>query len=334
MIMSGDNAAQKSAGQKNAAQKPAAAAETGPGMGMHPVAERPKPILAGLKRVETKMEAKPTIEAKLPPPTEDPERAERIRDRARTFIMPVVAVFFLGLFWEIYSSRTGVTLPGPIKTVTESWKLIAHPWFDNGPNDKGLGWQLLSSLARVGMGYSLAAVFGVLLGIIIGKSAMAFKALDPIFQVLRTIPPLAWLPISLATFNQANPSAIFVIFITAIWPIIINTSVGIMRIPVEYENVAKVYQLRGARYFFKVMLPSAAPYIFTGLRIAIGMAWLAIVAAEMLTGGVGIGFFIWDSWNSSRMSDIIVSVFYVGMVGLALDRIVAKIASLFGTIGD
>ena len=298
--------------------------------------ERPKPMLAGLNKVETKMpmtpQAKPA--AILPPPSEDPERLERIRDRARTFIMPVVAIFFLCLFWEIYSSRDGVTLPGPIKTVTESWKLIAHPWFDNGPNDKGLGWQLLSSLQRVATGYSLAAVIGVLLGIIIGKSAMAFKALDPIFQVLRTIPPLAWLPISLATFNQANPSAVFVIFITAIWPIIINTSVGIMRIPADYENVARVYKLTGRRYFFKVMLPSAAPYIFTGLRIAIGMAWLAIVAAEMLTGGVGIGFFIWDSWNSSRMSDIIVSVFYVGMVGLLLDRIMAKIATLFGTQGD
>ncbi len=304
-------------------------------IGQHVISERPKPMLAGLNKMETNM-PKPLVKpaALLPTPSEDPERAARIRDRARTFIMPLVAIFFLCLFWEIYSSRDGVTLPGPIKTVTESWKLIAHPWFDNGPNDKGLGWQLLSSLQRVATGYSLAAVVGVLLGIIIGKSAMAFKALDPIFQVLRTIPPLAWLPISLATFNQANPSAIFVIFITAIWPIIINTSVGIMRIPADYENVARVYRLTGHRYFFKVMLPSAAPYIFTGLRISIGMAWLAIVAAEMLTGGVGIGFFIWDSWNSSRMSDIIVSVFYVGLVGLLLDRIMAKIATLFGTSGD
>jgi nitrate/nitrite transport system permease protein len=297
--------------------------------------ERPKPMLGGLNKVETRMpmhSAKPA--AQLPPPSEDPERAARIRETARTYIMPVVAIFFLALFWEIYSSRDGVTLPGPIKTITESWNLIAHPWFDNGPNDKGLGWQLLSSLKRVATGYSLAAFFGVLLGIIIGKSAMAFKAMDPIFQVLRTIPPLAWLPISLATFNQADPSAVFVIFITAIWPIIINTSVGIMRIPADYENVARVYRLTGHRYFFKVMLPSAAPYIFTGLRIAIGMAWLAIVAAEMLTGGVGIGFFIWDSWNSSRMSDIIVSVFYVGMTGLVLDRIVAKIAGMFGTKGE
>jgi nitrate/nitrite transport system permease protein len=302
--------------------------------GHHVVPERPKPMVDGLKTVETKMKPKTMPAAKLPPPSEDPERAALMRARAQSIIMPILAILFMGLFWEIYSSRDGVVLPGPIATIKGSWNLIAHPWFDNGPNDKGLGWQLLSSLARVGIGYSLAAVIGVLLGIIIGKSVMAFKALDPIFQVLRTIPPLAWLPISLATFNKADPSAIFVIFITAIWPIIINTSVGIMRIPADYENVARVYQLRGSRYFFKVMLPSAAPYIFTGLRIAIGMAWLAIVAAEMLTGGVGIGFFIWDSWNSSRMSDIIVSVVYVGMSGLTLDRIVAKIASLFGTKGE
>ena len=306
------------------------------GLGHQVIAERPKPMITNLKTVETKLTAsKPSRPAAtLPPPGEDAERAARLRDRARTFIMPLVALAFIGLFWEIYSSRDGVTLPGPLKTLHDSWNLIAHPWFDHGPNDKGLGWQLLSSLGRVAMGYSLAAVVGIFLGIVIGKSAMAFKAVDPIFQVLRTIPPLAWLPISLATFNQANPSAIFVIFITAIWPIIINTSVGIMRIPADYENVARVYQLRGSRYFFKVMLPSAAPYIFTGLRIAIGMAWLAIVAAEMLTGGVGIGFFIWDSWNSSRMSDIIVSVVYVGLIGLALDRIVAKIADLFGTKGE
>lgn len=269
----------------------------------------------------------------IPIGVEEAERSAQFQKRAQTFILPAMALFFIGLFWEIYSQWEGVILPGPIKTVTESWNLIAHPWFKNGPNDKGLGWQLLSSLQRVAMGYSLAAVVGILLGICLGKSAMAFKAVDPIFQVLRTIPPLAWLPISLAIFNQANPSAIFVIFITAVWPIIINTSVGIMRIPTEYENVAKVYQLNGMRYFYKVMLPSAAPYIFTGLRISIGMAWLAIVAAEMLTGGVGIGFFIWDSWNSSRISDIIVSVTYVGLTGLVLDRMVAKLAALCGTVG-
>lgn len=290
------------------------------------------PTVAEVKPVGKKPEIKP--EVNNTESENDPERDARIRRYAQTIILPIVALVFIGLFWEAYSNREGVTLPGPVKTVTESWLLIAQPFFDNGPNDKGLGWHLFNSLQRVGMGYSLAAILGVAIGIIIGTSVMAYRAFDPIFQVLRTIPPLAWLPISLATFNEANPSAIFVIFITAIWPIIINTSVGVMRIPVDYHNVARVYQVNGARFFFKILVPAAAPYIFTGLRIAIGMAWLAIVAAEMLTGGVGIGFFIWDSWNSSRMSDIVVSVVYVGLVGLLLDRIMAGIAYLVGTRND
>jgi nitrate/nitrite transport system permease protein len=269
-----------------------------------------------------------------PDEVSDPEKAARRRRAAQTVLMPLLALLVFGFLWEAYSMRASVTLPGPIQTVTESWNYIAHPFFDNGPNDKGLGWQLWASLQRVAQGYALAAVFGILFGILVGKSVLAHKALDPIFQVLRTIPPLAWLPLSLATFNQANPSAIFVIFITAVWPILINTSVGVMRIPVDYQNVARVYRVRGARYFFLVLIPAAAPYIFTGLRISIGMAWLAIVAAEMLTGGVGIGFFIWDSWNSSRMSDIVVSVVYVGLVGLLLDRVVAGLARLFGTKFD
>lgn len=263
--------------------------------------------------------------------TDNPEILKRRQERAQTIVLPILAILVLGYIWETYSHLQGVVLPGPIQTFKDSWYYIAHPFFDNGSNDKGLGWQLLSSLQRVALGYSLAAVLGIAIGIIIGKSSIIFKALDPIFQVLRTIPPLAWLPISLATFAEANPSAIFVIFITAIWPILINTAVGVMRIPSDYDNVAKVYQLRGMRYFFLVLLPAASPYIFTGLRISIGMAWLAIVAAEMLTGGVGIGFFIWDSWNSSRMSDIIISVIYVGLVGLLLDRIVGRVATFFGT---
>lgn len=266
--------------------------------------------------------------------TVDPERMAAWRRSAQTILMPIIALALITFLWEAYSKSASVTLPGPIQTVTESWQYIAHPFFDNGTNDKGLGWQLWASLQRVAQGYALAAFFGVLFGILIGKSVLAYKALDPIFQVLRTIPPLAWLPLSLATFNQANPSAIFVIFITAVWPILINTSVGVMRIPSDYQNVALVYRVRGLRYFFKILLPSAAPYIFTGLRISIGMAWLAIVAAEMLIGGVGIGFFIWDSWNSSRMSDIVVSVIYVGLVGLLLDRLVAGLARLFGTRFD
>ena len=168
----------------------------------------------------------------------------------------------------------------------------------------------------------------------LGKLRALYQGLDPLMQVFRTIPPLAWLPISLAIFNQSEPASIWVIFITAIWPIIINTSVGVMRMPKDYDNVAQVYQIRGFRYLYLVMLPAVAPYMFTGLRIAVGMAWLGIIAAEMLTGGVGVGFFIWDCWNSGHVSDIVVALAYVGIVGLALDRAVAGVAHLFGSRTD
>jgi nitrate/nitrite transport system permease protein len=258
---------------------------------------------------------------------ESGEGEAREQERLRSFFMPVLGAGLFLALWALFTHREGAILPGPLKTLQDSWNLIAHPFFDNGPNDKGLGLHILASLGRVGLGYSLAAVVGVGLGLLVGLSRRAQQALDPIFQVLRTIPPLAWLPIALATFVQAQPSAIFVIFITALWPIIINTAVGVSRIPEDYRRVAAVYQLKGWRFFWLVLLPASAPYIFTGLRIAIGMAWLAIVAAEMLTGGVGIGFFIWDSYNSSRMSDIIVSVAYVGAVGFALDRLMAWVAA-------
>ena len=156
------------------------------------------------------------------------------------------------------------------------------------------------------------------------------RALDPLFQVLRTIPPLAWLPLSLAAFRDGQPSAIFVIFITAIWPVIINTAVGVRNIPQDYRNVARVLRLNGAEFFIKIMLPAAAPYIFTGLRIGVGLSWLAIVAAEMLIGGVGIGFFIWDAWNSSLISDIILALVYVGIIGFLLDRLIAFAGKLIG----
>ena len=202
--------------------------------------------------------------------------------------------------WEIAASGPKASLPPPSKIWLESKDLILQPFFVAGPQDIGLGWRVLTSLQRVAIGFGLAAVVGILLGALIGQSQWAMRAFDPIFQVLRTVPPLAWLPISLAAFRDAYPSAIFVIFITAIWPVIINTAVGIRNIPQDYRNVAAVLRLNPAEFFWRIMIPSAAPYIFTGLRIGIGLSWLAIVAAEMLTGGVGIGFFIWDAWNSSQ----------------------------------
>ena len=243
-------------------------------------------------------------------------------------IPPLVVFVLLMVFWELVCRRAGSTLPPPSKVYADTKELIFDPFFDRGGIDKGLFWHLSASLLRVAYGYSLAAIAGIALGTLVGQSVWAMRGLDPIFQVLRTIPPLAWLPLALAAFRDGQPSAIFVIFITSIWPIIINTAVGIRNIPQDSRNVAAVVQLNPIEFFTKVMLPSAAPYIFTGLRIGIGLSWLAIIAAEMLIGGVGIGFFIWDAWNSSHISEIILSLFYVGIIGFILDRMIAGLGKL------
>jgi nitrate/nitrite transport system permease protein len=250
------------------------------------------------------------------------------KDVAAKLIPPIVMIGLLLVVWQILCSKPGATLPSPSKIWTEAYDLIVDPFFVAGPQDIGLGWRVLTSLQRVAIGYGFAAVFGILLGTLVGQSVWAMRGLDPIFQILRTISPLAWLPISLAAFRDSQPSAIFVIFITAVWPIIINTAVGIRNIPQDYRNVAAVLRLNHFEFFVKVMIPSAAPYIFTGLRIGIGLSWLAIVAAEMLTGGVGIGFFIWDAWNSSRLSDIVIALVYIGGVGFVLDRMIAGLATI------
>ena len=247
---------------------------------------------------------------------------------AATVIPPLLMVAMLLLFWEIMCSSPKSGLPAPSKIWREANDLIVSPFFVNGPQDIGLGWRILTSLQRVAIGFSLSAIVGIFLGALVGQSVWAMRGLDPIFQVLRTVPPLAWLPLSLAAFRDSAPSAIFVIFITAVWPIIINTAVGIRNIPQDYRNVAMVLRLNPFEYFRRIMIPAAAPYIFTGLKIGIGLSWLAIVAAEMLTGGVGIGFFIWDAWNSSRLSDIVVALAYIGIVGFLLDRLVALIGQL------
>ena len=271
---------------------------------------------------------------KLQPATAQPatvDRPSRLASLARRagqygaqqLVPPLVILLLLGVLWEMLCSGANAALPPPSQVVAETWELIIDPFYDNGGNDVGLAWQLLASLERVAVGYLLAVVAGVALGVLIGQSDWAMRGLDPIFQVLRTVPPLAWLPLSLAGFQDSHPSALFVIFITAIWPIIINTAVGIRNIPQDYRNVAQVLQLNGLEYFKTIMLPAAAPYIFTGLRIGVGLSWLAIIAAEMLIGGVGIGFFIWDAWNASRISDIILALVYIGVVGFVLDRLVA-----------
>ncbi len=247
---------------------------------------------------------------------------------AARVIPPIVVLAIFLLVWQALCGKPGSSLPAPSRVLADTWELITDPFYDRGGIDRGLFWHLSASLQRVAVGYALAAAAGIALGTLVGQSIWAMRGLDPMFQVLRTVPPLAWLPLSLAAFRDGQPSAIFVIFITAIWPIIINTAVGIRNIPQDYRNVASVLRLSPIEFFGKIMIPAAAPYIFTGLRIGIGLSWLAIVAAEMLIGGVGIGFFIWDAWNSSHISEIILALVYVGIIGFILDRIVAFAASI------
>ncbi len=260
----------------------------------------------------------------LPPAAARSKWPGKIKDALLTMVVPPVAVIVTLLaIWQLALSGGGASLPSPLEIWQQSGDLILHPFYVTGSQDMGLGWRVLTSLERVGVGFGLAAIVGVLVGAVIGQSVWLMRGVDPLFQVLRTVPPLAWLPISLAAFMDSRPSAIFVIFITAIWPIIINTTAGVRAIPQDYRNVAAVLRLNQWEFFTKIMVPAAAPYIFSGLRIGVGLAWLAIVAAEMLTGGVGIGFFIWDSWNSSLLTDIFVALFYIGVTGFVLDRLVA-----------
>lgn len=253
----------------------------------------------------------------------------KFRERLDDILTPLITMIVLLLIWQLFSSLPGAKLPSPVRVIQETWVLILYPFYDRGGTDKGLFWQILSSLQRVAIGYSLAAVVGVTLGVIVGMNRRVAKGLDPIFQILRTVPPLAWVPIALAALQQNQPAALFVIFITAIWPILINTAVGVRQIPQDYNNVAQVLQLPKSEYFFKILFPAALPYIFTGLRIAIGLAWLAIIAAEIVMSGiVGIGFFIWNAYQNGQVSEIIVALVYIGLVGWALDSMMVKIQNM------
>ncbi|MEO6395847.1 MAG: nitrate ABC transporter permease [Devosia sp.] len=282
--------------------------------------------------------SKPSV-VKLAP---KPRRLEAARLRAAlvgtlTIVVPPLLVLLtLLVIWQLAFSAPGSGLPTPAQVWIDARELILNPFFVYGSQDIGLGFRVLTSLQRVAVGFGLAAIVGVLIGAVVGQSVWVMRGVDPLFQVLRTVPPLAWLPISLAAFRDSHPSAIFVIFITSIWPVIINTAVGVRNIPQDYRNVARILKLNPIEFFFKLMVPAAAPFIFTGLRIGAGLSWLAIVAAEMLTGGVGIGFFIWDAWNSSRLSDIIVALVYIGLTGFLLDRLVATIGSIVtrGTVAQ
>jgi nitrate/nitrite transport system permease protein len=219
-------------------------------------------------------------------------------------------------------------MPGPLEVGAKLWEQLRRPFYDNGPNDKGVGIQLAYSLGRVLIGYLLAIAVAVPIGFLVGMSPLMSKALDPFIQVLKPISPLAWMPLALYTIKDSSLSAIFVIFICSLWPTLINTAFGVASVRKEWLNVAKTLEVGTFRRAFTIILPAAAPTILTGMRISIGIAWLVIVAAEMLVGGTGIGYFVWNEWNNLSISSVITAILIIGVVGMLLDQVLALITRL------
>ncbi len=219
-------------------------------------------------------------------------------------------------------------MPGPLDVGAKLWEHLRRPFYDNGPNDKGLGIQLAFSIARVTGGYLLAVLFAIPIGFLIGMSPLMSKALDPFIQVLKPISPLAWMPLALYTIKDSSLSSIFVIFICSLWPMMINTAFGVSAVRKEWLNVAKTLEVGTFRRAFTIILPAAAPTILTGMRISIGIAWLVIVAAEMLVGGTGIGYFVWNEWNNLSITNVINAILLIGVVGMLLDLILARLTRL------
>ena len=244
-------------------------------------------------------------------------------------IPPLLGLGLLVVLWELVATTTGSGIPGPAETWTAAAKLFSDPFYSNGPNDQGIGWNVLSSLQRVGMGFGMAALIGIPVGFAIGRFSFLSRMFNPLISLLRPVSPLAWLPIGLLVFKGANPAAIWTIFICSIWPMIINTAVGVQRVPQDYMNVARVLNLSEWKIATKILLPAVLPYMLTGVRLAVGTAWLVIVAAEMLTGGVGIGFWVWDEWNNLNVAHIIIAIFTIGLVGLLLEFALIKLATAF-----
>jgi nitrate/nitrite transport system permease protein len=241
---------------------------------------------------------------------------------------PLFGLLLLLTVWTLISHQSQ-GLPGPVSTFNAAVILFSDPFYVNGPNDQGIGWNIVESLKRVGLGFGLAALVGIPLGFLIGRFHFVSNMMAPIIGILKPVSPLAWLPIGLLVFKVANPAAIWVIFISAVWPLIINTAVGVSKVPQDYMNVAKVLNLSEWKIATKILLPYALPFIMTGVRLSIGVAWLVIVAAEMLTGGVGIGFWVWDEWNNLNVEHIIIAIILVGVIGLLLETILTQLAKRF-----
>ena len=242
---------------------------------------------------------------------------------------PLLGLGLLIGIWAIVSISTASSIPSPWETWKQAVVLFSDPFYRKGPNDQGVGWNVLMSLERVAIGFGLAAAVGIPAGFAIGRFEFLGRMFNPLISLLRPVSPLAWLPIGLMVFKGANPAAIWTIFICSIWPMVINTAVGVQRVPQDYMNVARVLNLSEWKILTKILFPAVLPYMLTGVRLAVGTAWLVIVAAEMLTGGVGIGFWVWDEWNNLNVKNIIIAIFVIGIVGLVLEYALIKVATAF-----
>jgi nitrate/nitrite transport system permease protein len=247
-----------------------------------------------------------------------------------------MSVFYLFLgftilfgIWQICSLLTNQELPSPYNTMAVFFEMWKHPFYDTGPNDKGIGVQLFASLKRVFIGFTLGTLIAVPVGLLIGSNKTMLSILNPIIQVLRPVSPLAWFPLGLAMMKVTDKATIFVIVITSLWPTLINTALGVSSIPQDHKNVGKAFGFSRLKYITKIVLPASLPYIITGLRLSIGVAWLVIVAAEMLSGGVGIGFFVWDSWYALSLEKVMSAILIIGLVGLFLDKLFTLLQKRF-----
>ena len=251
-----------------------------------------------------------------------------LRSYTLVLLPPLLGLTMLMLVWQIVSLGNS-SFPSPMTALEEAMKVFSGPFYQKGPSDQGIGWNVLSSLKCVGLGLGLAAVIGIPLGFMIGRFRFLGGMCNPIISLLKPVSPLAWLPIGLLIFKAANPAAIWSIFICSIWPMIINTAVGVQRVPQDYMNVAKVLNLSEWKILTRILFPSVLPYMLTGVRLAIGTAWLVIVAAEILTGGVGIGFWVWDEWNNLNVPHIIIAIVVIGTIGLLLEQALVAFAKSF-----
>jgi len=276
--------------------------------------------------------AKPEpLQKPLPPPA--PVIAPARRFDARRWVLPIVApvlgmALLIGV-WALLTMKGAGPFPTPAATFDAAVQLFSDPFYRKGPNDVGIGWNILNSLQRVGLGFGLAALVGIPLGFMLGRFALMAQMFNPLISLLRPVSPLAWLPIGLLVFKSADPAAIWTIFICSIWPMILNTAQGVQRVPQDYLNVARVLNLSEWKVITKILFPAVLPYMLTGVRLSVGTAWLVIVAAEMLTGGLGIGFWVWDEWNNLNVAHILIAIFVIGFVGLLLEQFLMLIAKRF-----